>query len=160
MFTKIFKCIVCFFIGAFLGGLAVCLYQLPKFFTGNDLVYYGAIIGGMATFIAVFISISFQSLLERKRRIPLLFPKVIEIYTEDFEKLKSEIPYKYFCTDEEALKGNYIHLGKSPIHNRLANAFCILEIHNMNKEYGTLNLSISIDGVFQRKKRFVLCTNI
>jgi len=124
----------------------ILLFCLPSYFDVNVLSYYGAIISIIVTILAPIISLIFYKISGTKKKIPKLTIKTKEILTEEYENLKYVMKSKYFCYDENALNGNYNPLGNTPWHNVLANAFCVVELQNMNKEYGVSNLSIIIDG--------------
>ena len=154
MLSRILKFILFLISGVFLICLICFLLKLPNRFDGNNLIYYGTIAGGLATLIAVLISVIHSGLLEAKRRIPLIFPKVVEIYTDDYEKENGIVPCKCFYKDKESLEG-YNTSGKSPVVIRMENGFYKFELHNMNKEFSVLNLSIYIDEECFLKHQFI-----
>lgn len=124
----------------------ILLFCLPSYIDKNVLAYYGAIFTVIVTILAPIITVHFYKISEKKRKIPLLTIKVEKIMTEEYENLKNHLKDYYLCYDKEALNGNYNPLGHNPWQNVLANAFCVVELQNMNKEYGVSNLSIIIDG--------------
>ena len=154
MLTRIFKSLLFLISGIFLAYLTVFLLKLPDRFDGNNLIYYGTITGGIATLIAVLISVIHSGLLETKRRIPLIFPKIDEFYTDGYEKVNGIVPCKHFYKDKESLEG-YNSSGKSQEILRIENGFYRFELHNMNKEFSVLNLSIYFNGECFLKDQFI-----
>lgn len=130
----------------FLTVIVILLLRLSLYFDVNILIYYATILAIFVPIILKIITSLFNNDSEKVTNTPLLCIKTNKIMTEEYEKLKYDLKVKYFCYDEDALNGNYNPLGNTPWHNVLANAFCIVELQNMNREYGVSNLSIIIDG--------------
>lgn len=154
MLNKTLKLLGTFALGVFIGSLLAFLIKLPLFAEGNNLIYYGTITGGLATLIAVIVSVIHSGLVETKRRLPLIFPKIIEFYTDDYEKESGMAHCKHFYKDKEASE-KIDASGKSSEILRIENGFYRFELHNMNKEFGALNLSIIIDGECFLKEQFI-----
>lgn len=131
---------------------------LPIWLKDNILIFYGTVTGGIATLIAVIISITHDSFLAREKRIPFLQTKMERIDINDFQELRHKLPKKYITElddsedvfEKELKCSEWIRTG-----TEYNNAFYIIELYNTNKEFSVQGLSISVEGDLIVKDVFI-----
>ncbi len=143
--------------------LFVSTLLLPLWLKDNILLFYGTVMGGITTLIAVIISITHDSLLVREKRIPFLQTKMERMYIEEFKEQRHKLPYKYITeldgskdlVKNEIQTSEWLRTG-----TEYNNAFYTISLYNTNKEFSLLGFSISIDGDLIVKDVFIKADSI
>ena len=131
---------------------------LPIWLKDNILIFYGTVTGGIATLIAVIISITHDSFLAKEKRIPFLQTKMERMNIDEFKEQRYKLRYKYiteFDDSEDVFERELKCSELIRTCTKYNSTFYTVELYNTNKDFSVLGLSISVEGKIFVKDVFI-----